>query len=296
VKPRRISFIVTGDVEKKSLVPSLRRYFPATDIDGVPVTWLTLPKLKGATTHRLRAGADPGTPMRKLARAVVAEALRGADGTPADLVIAVDDVEVHNVDQIGVVCDHFRQAIGVEFGAFVAKWLVGEQAEARVRVRERCSFHLLSPMVESVFFGEHAALVRAGCAPGVEPRLASTDWEDFWCVDPDLLPHFDRENAAKAASTPWWREERHAKHYLEHLIGAHSGAFYEETSHGARALQVLVWPTVPKGPTDCLLLRALFNDLADFFGVHSPLGGGSASPETYVGPPGRRSTRLLRNM
>ncbi len=37
-----------------------------------------------------------------------------------------------------------------------------ETAIGRQNVRERCSFHLMAPMTEAYFFGEAAALKRAG--------------------------------------------------------------------------------------------------------------------------------------
>jgi len=296
---RRIRLVVTGDLERKALVRSLRQHFPQEDLHGTPVTWLPPRKTNGVTTHRLRANASPSNPMCTLARAVLAEALDGADGKPADLVVAIDDLELHNVDQPAVVCQHFVAATHQELERRLRGLLSGEQDAARARVRERCSFHLLSPMIESTFFGEKAALVRAGCAPTVSPALRTTDWEDFWCTDPSFLLRSTEVNAAKAAAplaNSWWREERHAKHYLEHLVSDHDG-FYEETVGGARALEPLTWPTVPRQPTECPLIRALFDDLANFFGIFSPLPSGTPSPHTCAsGIPGPRSTRLLRNL
>lgn len=296
--PLRIQLIVTGDMERRALAPSLRAQFPPVAPNGCAVDWLEPRKLSATTTHRLRAGQPPSSPMLGLAKAVVVEALRGATGQPADLVLAVDDLELHNVDQPDVVCDHFRRAVITALAQHTAGWLTGDQQAARNTVRARCSFHLLSPMVEAVLFGEHAALVRAGCHPAAVPQLRSTDWEDFWCTDPAFLPRCATENAKKAGPPqpmPWWREERHAKHYLDHLIDLNNG-FYDETQQGARALVSLDWPSVPKAPADCPLVRAMFEDLADFFGVHSPLGPGTRSPHTYSGPPSPGSTQLLRNM
>ena len=296
---RRIRLVVTGDLERKALVPSLRRHFPKTDIHNDPVNWLPPRKTHGATSHRLREGAPPSKPMRNLARAVLAEALHGSDGRPADLVVAIDDLELHNVDQPEVVCQHFAAAMRLELDKHSEAYLVGDREEHRARVRARCSFHLVSPMVESYLFGEQAALVRAGCEASVAPRLRSTDWEDFWCTDPDFQSHCSAVNTRMSAPPlehGWWHEERHAKHYLEHLV-SQTDRFYEETSGGAEALTTLAWTGVPKQPAECPLIRALFEDLADFFGVHSPLGPGQASPITYAGgAPKPGSPRLMRNL
>lgn len=299
MRERRIRLVVTGDMERKALMPSLRRHFPTNDVHGVQVTWLAPRMTNGVTTHRLRAEADPSRPMSTLARAVLAEALDGSEGTPADLVIAVDDLELHNTDQPDVVCAHFRRAFEQELGKRLMGLLDGERDDTRALVRARCSFHLVSPMIEAYVFGEDDALRRAGCADSVAPMLRSTDWEDFWCVDPGFQPTCLAENTKKAApplANTWWQEERHAKHYLEHLVFQDEGAFYEETREGARALEVLAWPAVPRQDTECALVRALFEDLSDFFGVHSPMVGGVPSPHTYAGHPTPSSSRLLRNM
>lgn len=295
---RRIKLVVTGDLEAKVLAASLRRQFPSSCVDGVPVSWQTPRKVHGATTHRLRPGAPPSNPMRTLAKAVLAEALIGDGGRPADLVVAIDDLELHNVDQPDAVCAAFRAAMAEEAPRFLRDRSAHEQAEARGLIRSRCSFHLVSPMIESYFFGETDALLRVGCGRGVTPLVRSSDWEDFWVTDPAFVARCEAENEKKAApplANNWWREERHAKHYLESLV-AQAGRFYEETAGGAEALSTLDWPFVPREAVDCPLIRALFADLADFFGVHSPLGEGTQSPHTYSGLPGPRSSRLLRNM
>ncbi len=114
--PHRIRVIVTGDLERLAMVPSLRRWFPDKDLDDHPVVWSRAQKWHGATTHRLRAGTGPSKPMRTLARAMLAEAFDGADGTPSDLVVVIDDLELHNVDQPDVVCDHFRRGRAARAG------------------------------------------------------------------------------------------------------------------------------------------------------------------------------------
>lgn len=94
---KRIRFIVTGDLERRALVPSLRRLFPE-DADGARVEWLPPRKTMAATASRLHADRrDAG--MAALAKAMIAEAWEGEDGKPADLIVVVDDVELHNFDQ-----------------------------------------------------------------------------------------------------------------------------------------------------------------------------------------------------
>jgi hypothetical protein len=178
--------------------------------------------------------------MQGLARAVLAEVWEGADGKPPELVVAIDDVELHNFDQREVVCDRFRAALELEIQS--REFSHTTEQRVRARVRERCSFHLLCPMVESYLFGDPIALVRAGCAPDVEPVLACADLEEFESGDETWLPAcaaIDAEQAARA--NRWWCERRHAKHYLEHLVDR-SGGFYDEVTSGQAAFAELDWP------------------------------------------------------
>lgn len=292
---RHIRFIVTGDMERRALVPSMQACFPAVTLEDETVRWSTAPMLSGATTHRLRAEDPPNSTMRSLARALIAELLAGEDGKPADLVAVVDDLELANLDQPAVVGAHFRHAVERDIAA--RNLAAHDEAALRARLRERGSFHLLCPMVEAYLFGEAAALVRAGCAADVEPLLVSEDFEAFESCDPAWLPECNRENGIQQPSKRWWREERHPKHYLTHLV-ERAGRRYRETKEGVAALRVLAWTSVARGEASIALMRALFEDIADFFGVPSPLGAGTPTPVTYVGARThkQRERLLLRNM
>jgi hypothetical protein len=292
----RIRFIVTGDLERAAMVSSISRWFPSETTAGEAVEWLPSRKVHAATTHRIDAGKAPSNPMRTLARAAIAEASEGKHGEPADLVVVVDDVELHNLDQPAVLCAHFRAAVEAE--------ITGRQLNAagegrlRERVRTRCSFHLLCPMVEAHLFGEPAALVRAGCAADIEPRLVHSDIEAFESCDERWRPEWEAENACKAAPPdpmPWWREQCHAKHYLEHLVARSSG-FYDETIGGAMAFATLDWPRVPAHSTAAAYARALFEDISDAIGCPNPLGATGMSSLTYPLRTVDRTALLLRNL
>ena len=293
---RRIRFIVTGDLERAAMVRSLRRMFGDQTHSNEQVQWLTPRMTPGATTHRLRLDAPPSRAMVGLARAMLAEALEGSDGTPADLVVAIDDLELHNIDQVGVVCAHLRAS--VERVLDERQLNLAAERRARAALRERCAFHLLSPMVESYLFADGQALQRAGCDPAHRPCLRSADVEDFWSTDPSWGDHIRSANARQHTpprSAGWWREERHAKHYLEHLVSL-SGRLYEETRGGVDAFAALNWAALPTEPGFVPLIRALFDDLSDFFGVESPLPVGSPSPHTYPPRTADRGSLLLRNL
>lgn len=292
----RIRFIVTGDLERAAMVSSVSRWFARETAADEAIEWLPPRKVNAATSHRLTASKAPSHPMRTLARAAIAEACEGKHGEPADLVVVVDDVELHNLDQPAVLCAHFRAAVEAEI---IARQL-SATAEQRLRdrVRARCSFHLLCPMVEGYLFGETAALVRAGCAADIEPKRAQPDIEAFESCDERWRPEWEAENARKAAPPdpmPWWREQCHAKHYLEHLV-ARGGGFYDETIGGAQAFAALDWPRVPAHPTAAAFARAMFEDISDAIGCPNPLGAGGMSSLTYPARSVNRMSLLLRNM
>lgn len=94
----------------------------------------------------------------------------------------------------------------------------------------------------------------------------------------------------------WWREQRHAKHYLEHLVERNDG-WYDEANQGRRAFAELAWSQVQGSGTMLPLMESLLEDLADFFFELNPLGAEvSRSPLTYPGKGVDRRKLLLRNM
>lgn len=288
----RIKLIVTGDMEKLALHESLKRYFPSSR-NGEEVVWDKPHCVSGATSFRLAQGKPPNTAMQKLAQAMLAEALAGKIGTPADLIVVIDDVELGNLGQEAVIAAHFRQAVKHELASRYASASV--QTRHGGIVRTKCSFHLLKPMVESYLFGDREALVLAGVPSGIEPVLVHpSDVEQFESGDPVWLPTCVAENIKRQQANPWWQHERHPKHYLEHLT-ERSQVFYEETRHGKNALLALRWDKVPKCPDDTPIIRALFEDIADWFGIASPLGG-ATHPAFYPAKSVNRNSLLLRNM
>src|SRR5689334_20565086 len=93
-------------------------------------------------------------------------------------------------------------------------------------VRERCSFHLLSPMIEVYFFGEPAALTRAGARRAAKLDPAERDLEDFATDDPDFLSPADGKHPVWATAN----RARHPKSYLRFLCdptGANPRAYRE---------------------------------------------------------------------
>lgn len=290
----RIKLVVTGDMELKSLAESLKTHFPS-ERRGNDVTWLAPRRSHCATSNRLRAGAPPSSPMLTLARTMLAEAITGREGGPADLVIVVEDVELANLGQEHIVADHFRRAVEIEIDK--KQWDMKTRTRNLDRIRECCSFHVFRPMPEAYFFGDALTLEGMGIPPDLARLRHPTDVESFEVDDPAWLPQCRETNEAHAlGGRDWQRQECHPKDYLEHLLGRAGRPAYDETSHGATALGKLNWPAVPKVEADAVFARALFEDMADWFDLPASPMGGRTSPYFYPARTVNRAELLLRNM
>lgn len=296
----RIKLIVTGDMEKSALHKSLQKVFPPVRYDEGLVEWDVPRKLNCATSYKLSppSGDNLSSPMKELAKAMLAEAGIGRNGKPADLVVVIDDVELGNLGQESIVAAHFRAAVQVALSEYTGSAL----ARYQDILREKCSFHLLKPMVESYLFGDDIALRLAGVPDGSNPKLVNPeDVEQFETNDPAWLPTCYLENAKKHQhAKPWWFHERHPKHYLEYLVGL-GQVFYEE-KQGKEALLELDWKKIPEHRAnnpiiraDMPIIRSLFGDISDWFGIANPLPG-KTNPAFYPDRKVNRAKLLLRNM
>jgi hypothetical protein len=269
-----IQLIVTGRMEELALHRSLSAVFPP-DINGEAIVWKTPQYISGATSDRLlELPPEPrpykGRKMLALAEAMIAEAMDGKSGTPADLIVVVDDVELHNFGREPIIAAHFRAAVEQQIHN---RYFGNALIDCQTVLREKCSFHLLKPMVEAYLFGDADALHVAGVPSGIQPMLAHTDVEEFETNNPAYLPSCHQKNVKmQQKGMHWWQEQRHAKHYLDYLIGQ-GGGFYEETKHGKNALLALNWHHVPTQPADMPIFRSLFHDIANGLGIRNPVSG-----------------------
>lgn len=176
----RVRLVVTGDLEKAALGPSLERVLRAagpTDLTFDPPLLLS----GGAmTTSPLPDPENPAsrmpTTVRRMARALVTETFIGPSRTLPDLVVGIDDLELGNVHQP-------QEQVVERFSSQGAELPAAERA--REALRTRCSFHLLVPLSEAYFFGEQAALARAGVAAGTPVHRIGADIEAFETDDSD---------------------------------------------------------------------------------------------------------------
>ncbi len=288
----RVQLVVTGDLERLGLGPSLERTFRAL---GHEVAFATAQKVEGMTSNPLPVPTQATIPtsVQRMAEAlVVGTLIRKTTRAPLpDLVVGVDDLELANLDQPERVVGWVRRGIRATLEAMYPSSAARERAA--LALRERCSFHLVAPLVEAYFFGHRAALTMAGVPGQTRVHLAGEDLERFEASEPGFLAHAAVVNDAQAAAgRPWWREERHPKRYLQHLKGE---AIYQETLHGLEALKVIEWSAIRRRPEAVPLLRALFEDLADRLGTTSPLADGPSSSLTYPGKTVHVEGRTLRN-
>jgi hypothetical protein len=233
-----------------------------------------------------------------MANALVTETFIGPSRTLPDLVIGIDDLELANIHQPHVVTAWLRRAVQDRIvERFSTQGAESPDADrAREALRVRCSFHLFVPLTEAYFFGEAAALTRAGVRQGIPVHRSGTDVEAFETGDPEFLAAASKKNAEMAErGYAWWREERHPKRYLEFLVGR-SGGLYQETEGGVRALEALDWPSIGADLRAVHFARALFEDLSDALAIPNPLGAGAVSGWTYPARTIRRETLTLRNL
>jgi hypothetical protein len=294
---KRVALLVTGKAEEAALHLSLKRVFPEAEIvvrprrDGFTSTALpSPPKL-----HALGTARRP-TDVERLAAMLVAEVEPGRrDQKPPDLVVLVDDLELVNQSSPERAIEHVREAVRAHLASH--PWPSAAARErAEERVRERCSFHLLAPMVEAYFFREPAALVRAGARQASLFDPAATDVERFSVNDPAFLGPPNR--APGEALPPWATPDRreHPKRYLQFLCDPMGGdaKAYVETKGGRDALRDLDWNMVLAPPPHVRFVRSLVHDIADALGEHDVAErfGGETHATTW--PPPRDN--VLRNI
>ena len=237
--------ITTGECERRALGASLLRVFEGAGLEIVQPFRRPVPSI---TSNYLGypGPTSGGTHVDKLIDSIMAT-LEGR-GAP-DFVLAIDDLELPNI----ATAHHVTQLVADAFRRKLGNTPTHSQL---ARLRERCSFHLLCPMLETYFFGEPAALQRAGAT-----RSAILDpechLETFHAGDPAFVDPCDvREH-------PWRRPDRgrHPKRYLSFLVDPEDDgrAVYKESRDGVRALATLDWAQVvrfqPPGIAFALAVR-----------------------------------------
>ena len=295
---KRVALLVTGKAEEAALHHSLKQVFRE-------VEFVMLPRRDGFTsgplppTPLLQAlgNAPQRTNVERLAEALIAEVEPGRRGHELpDLVVLVDDLEIENQGWPERAVEHVRMAVHTHLERH--SWPSATARDrAYERVRKRCSFHLLAPMVEAYFFREPAALTRAGATRDSLFDASAADVEiRFEVNDPDFLAPPNRSRKEKLP--PWATANRaqHPKHYLQFLCdptGTDARA-YAETKGGQAALRDLDWPMVLAPRDHVCFLRSLIHDLADALGEYDVAERFAGETHRCTWPP--PSGNLLRNV
>lgn len=306
----RVRLVVTGDVEEVALGDALKQLFPNLECS-------TVRKDAGNSNRLSRAPKYARREFVQFVDEMVACGMveRVPGGQPFDDVVVVDDLELANVDQPHVALDHLRLAVEsrvAEIPKTIPTMPKGrnknwpyqnDDTGRRAYLRERCSYHLVSPMIESLFFGESravaggdektwSALERAGTQRLPIFDANSVDIERFVTEDPDFIASHPRW-ATHPLADPTWRA-LHPKHYVTFLCdpGGTQWRPYKEKIGGKAALAEIHWESVVTPPGHAGLVRALLDDFAEIAGVHLPwLEGGRLHPLTC-----RKSNGILRNI
>jgi len=311
----RVALLVTGRTEWHGLPGALGRLFPGHEFYAVPTpeevqSYPDRFPCTGFTSTLLTLHQEQSAP--ESARELVGRAAQEAMGDgrrylAADIVMVLDDLELHNRHQPARVAQVFRRAVSEHLAG-----LQGARARTAAMLQAKVSFHIIVPMIEAWFFEDRGALTTAGMPPVATPLLAAQDVEAFQTNDPAYL-------AATEAACPCWAitrkkptrpkwlgdlpREHHPKGYLQWLCldGAKKNCTtYDETEGGGNALRGLDWASVLAQPAaQSRYLRAFLADLADGLG-QSPTTGAVAEDPGAPAPVTRMSARpqahVLRNL
>ena len=281
----RVGLIVTGKCEEKALSDSLGRLFPEAQFE-------CLERVESFTSADLSELPDTSAPsvLGKFAASLVA----AVEDEPPDLVVALDDLELVNAPHPGLVASRVREAVRGHLEQH--SWTSQSSRDKVTRlVRERCSFHLLAPMVETYFFADAEALVSAGASRPSRVDASAIDLEAFVTNDADYLGHpmVPHKQKQKSWAIPLPERARHPKHYLRFLCDPTNPLTdrYVETKGGAEALRRLEWKHVFAKAEHVRFARSLIEDIADRLGVPHPFpGAGHPATADF------KNARVLRNL
>lgn len=310
----RVAILPTGLTEWHGLYLALEKLFPGhqfyqvptqAEVDSDPGRF----PYRGFTSSTLKPGAlnDPPEDAADLISRALQEALGDRHREVADLVVVIDDLEIANVHQASHVVGVFRAA--------AVQHLSSVSGNVRLKtttvLRERVSFHLLVPMIESWFFADPTAPARAGVPPERPVALdVNDDPEEFLTADPQYLsatedscPCWVSKGRTKGTRPAWLGtlpRERHPKGYLQWLCrdGEDSHCTkYGESTTGADALKGLHWGLVLSRPSPQLkYLASLIDDIADALGQQPVTGQLDRALAPLTARVSKNPLPLLRNL
>jgi len=283
-----VALIPTGKLEHAALEPALGRLFPNdTFVVRPPERHLDGFTSRDVAPLVVDSTGPVTTNLDELAAELVNAILPARRGEHIDFAFVVEDLELCNQHQPERVLSLFRSAVD----SYISQTWPQQSAARYMQVRERCSFHLFRPMTEAYFFGEPAALQRAGVNQ-LAQLPENLDLEQFRTVDQAYLalPGNDR-----IADIP--QREFHPKSYLHYLCDPtllDKQRRYKETKNGVAALESLNWEQVLNPFPHCPFLHAFLDDLSAALNYQLPFVT-SAHADPRVRFPGPQ-VRILRNL
>ena len=246
----------------------------------------------------------------KLIERAAAEAIGDKKGKRevADLVLIIDDIELVNLHQPEKVVKVVREAAKRFLDTFLYERI--RQDRYTQALKNKVSFHLAKPMIESWLFADMEGLIKA-CNPTRKANL-------LWGIDPECFltndPSYEMDNGEqcnwhnlsnrekstkKKTYQPEWlkvgiQREIHPKAYLSWLCFNASEkkcSSYSESGCGVTALQNLNWAMLFQNINHACFARSMIFDIATVLEVNNPFPGITA-PETAL----LDQNRILRNV
>jgi hypothetical protein len=229
-----VALIPTGVMEHRALGHALSTVFPDHSFVARPPEKHAdgFTSCDVAAFATVQFGPIP-THLDELAAELVNAILPGRRGQRIDFAYVVEDLELCNQEQPELVLGVFREAVD----KYIRRTWPQQCDKIYIQVRERCSFHLFRPMTEAYFFGDAAALQRAGVSrPHQLP--VGLDLEHFRTIDQEFLTL--PAGTSQIADMP--NREFHPKCYLRYLCDPtlmDKRKRYRETDQGVTALRAL---------------------------------------------------------
>ena len=322
----RVALIPTGRMEWEALADALTRLFPGNEFYAIPTREEVESKtfqgefpISSFTSVDVTRVLGRRNNADKLVSRAAEEAMRSRRERRNDLVVILDDLELANLAQVERVVEGVREAAQRHLALLTQDRDV--QSRTAAALREKVSFHLACPMIESWVFADPQGPSRAQTRAGQPARLASgRDPEDFLTADPDFVAAGDQDctcwhslpsktpaqQKKRRRAAPLWVKvgadrERHPKAYMSWLAmdpTEPNCSAYQETHGGADALRALDWTAVLKAQTTWMpYLTALVNDLAEGLGQPPATGDLFGAEAAATGrTTATTGERLLRNM
>lgn len=315
--PQRVVVLPTGKMELRGLGVALtQRFQPGTPgCTFETVAWIPATEEPYAGFTSGSALSTPGPTARAYPALIrlVRKAISLAEDPSVALVLIVDDLELENVHQPGVVAE----TVGFQFAQELWERHQHEPqrlSSLREALRHKVSFHLAVPMIEAWLFadpagpknaGARAAALPAALAPGRDPEALRLQDPAYLTDDGAACVCWQGLSLKKQSEhRPLWLREGISPRRAEHPKAAMSWlcldgeerkcSSYKETEGGADALAKLDWSAALACPEHMSFLRALNNDVALLLSDPGAFSLGREAPETTVKL--QHPNRTLRNV